>query len=143
LIDSVVGKETAKVEDPGSIALTLSDSGGGPALALARIRDLKVQLARVARIVIDQRSGTIVAGGDLTLGPGMVSVAGLALTIGPGAADTSTGGERPGQVRVPAGATVQQVAAALLAVRTPPQQVALVFEALRSVGALSAEVVAR
>ena len=145
LIDSVVGKETATVEDPGSIALTLSDSGGGPALALARIRDLKVELARVARIVIDQRSGTIVAGGDLTLGPGMVSVAGLALSIGSASADTSTGGTGggAGQLRVPAGATVQQVAAALLAVRTPPQQIALVFEALRSVGALSAEVIAR
>ena len=143
LIDSVVGKETAKVEDPGSIALTLTDSGGGPALALARIRDLKVELSRVARIVIDQRSGTIVAGGDLTLGPGMVSVAGLALSIGAASADTSIEAAGAGQVRVPAGATVQQVAAALLAVRTPPQQIALVFEALRSVGALSAEVIAR
>ena len=37
--------------------------------------------ARVARIVIDQRQGTVVAGGDLTLGPGVVSIQGLTLSI--------------------------------------------------------------
>jgi flagellar P-ring protein precursor FlgI len=142
VIDSVIGKETAKVEDPGAVTLSLGDSAGGPAAALARIRDLKVEVSRVARIVIDQRSGTVVAGGDLTLGPGMVSVGGLALSIGGIAADTSTQATA-GQVRVPTGATVQQLAAALHAVRTPPQQIALVFEALRNVGALTAEVIAR
>ena len=143
LIDSVVGDGTAKVEDPGAITLTLTDSAGaGPAALLSRIRDLKVPVARVARIVIDQRQGTVVAGGDLTLGPGVVSVAGVTLSIGPAPADTSEQDAR-GTVRVPSGATVQQLATALSAVRTPPQQIAQIFEALRQVGALSAEVVAR
>lgn len=141
-IDSIVGPETAKVEDPGSIALTLTDSGGGPAIALERIRNLTVEVQRVARIVIDQRTGTVVAGGDLTLGPGLVSVGGLALTIGGVSADSAAGNSNS-VVRVPSGATVQQLAAALHAVRTPPQQVAQVFEALRAVGAISAEVIAR
>ena len=143
VIDSVVGDGTAKIEDPGAITLTLTDSGGGgPAAMLSRIRDLKVPLARVARIVIDQRQGTVVAGGDLTLAPGVVSVAGVTLSIGPAPADTSDQDAR-GTVRVPSGATVQQLATALSAVRTPPQQIAQIFEALRQVGALSAEVVAR
>lgn len=142
LVDSVTGRETASVDDPGSITLTLGDSGGGAAAQLARIRDLKIEVGRVARIIIDQRTGTVVAGGDLALGPGMVSVAGLSLAIG-GAAPADTAPTTPGQVRVPSGATVQQLAAALHAVKTPPQQVALVFEALRTVGALNAEIVAR
>ena len=116
--------------------------GGGPAAVLAKIRDLKVEVARVARIVIDQRQGTVVAGGDLTLGPGVVSIQGLTLSIGPAPADTAQQGSRS-QVRVPTGATVQQLAAALSAVRTPPYQVAQIFEALKQVGAISAEVVAR
>ncbi len=144
VVDSVIGKETAKVEDPGSVALTLPDSGGGPAANLARIRDLTVELQRAARIVIDQRTGTVVAGGDLTLGPGMVSVGGLSLAIGGVAIDTiAAAAANPNPLRVPGGATVQQLAAALHAVRTPPQLVAQVFEALRAVGALAAEVVAR
>jgi flagellar P-ring protein precursor FlgI len=149
VIDSVVGEGTARVEDPGAIDLTPKDSaGGGPAAVLARIRDLKVEVARVARIVIDQRQGTIVAGGDLTLGPGVVSIQGLTLSIGPIPADTAQQGSAGGaggggQVRVPTGATVQQLAAALSAVRTPAHQIAQIFEALKQVGAISAEVVAR
>jgi flagellar P-ring protein precursor FlgI len=142
VIDSVVGEGSAKVDDPGAISLTLNDSAGGPAGALARIRDLRVEIGRVARIVIDQRTGTVVAGGDLTLGPGMVSVGTLALSIGPSAADTTQQGAA-GSLRVPAGATVTQLAAALHAVRTPPQQIAQVFEALRNVGAIAAEIISR
>ena len=143
VIDSVVGAGTAKVDDPGAITLSAKDSaGGGPAAALARIRDLKVDVARVARIIIDQRQGTIVAGGDLTLGPGVVSIQGLTLSIGPAPADTAQQASR-GQVRVPTGATVHQLAAALSAVRTPPYQIAQIFEALKQVGAISAEVIAR
>ena len=143
VIDSVVGEGSAKVEDPGAITLSATDSGGaGPASTLARIRDLKIEVARVARIIIDQRQGTVVAGGDLTLGPGVVSIPGLTLSIGAAPADTAQEGIR-GQVRIPTGATVQQLAAALSAVRTPPHQVAQIFEALKQVGALSAEVVAR
>lgn len=146
VIDSVVGPNTAKVEDPGSVALTVSDSGGGTAAVLARIRDLRVSVMRGARIVIDQRAGTVVAGGDLTLGPGMVSVGTLALAIGSAAvpADTTAqGGGNTGALQVPVGITVQQLASALHAAKTPPQQIAQVFEALRQVGALSAEVVSR
>lgn len=143
VIDSVVGAGTAKVDDPGAITLSAKDSaGGGPAAVLARIRDLKVDVARVARIIIDQRQGTIVAGGDLTLGPGVVSIQGLTLSIGPAPADTAQQASR-GQVRVPTGATVHQLAAALSAVRTPPYQIAQIFEALKQVGAISAEVIAR
>ncbi|MBL8982504.1 MAG: flagellar basal body P-ring protein FlgI [Gemmatimonadetes bacterium] len=146
-IDSVLGKETAKVEDPGAITLTIPDSAGGPALGLERIRNLTIELRRPARIVIDQRNGTVVAGGDLTLGPGLVSVGGISLAIGGSAAaptDTiAAAAASTGPLRMPTGATVQQLAAALHAVRTPPQLVAQVFEALRAVGALSAEVVAR
>ena len=69
-IDTALGAGTAKVEDPGAIALTLKE--GETATSIARIRDLRVQPIRLARIVIDTRQGTIVAGGDLTIGPVIV-----------------------------------------------------------------------
>jgi flagellar P-ring protein FlgI len=140
MIDSVVGEGTAKVEDPGAVALTLKE--GDPAMQIARIRDLKIEVTRVARIVIDTRQGTVVAGGDLAVGPGVVSVGSLTLSIGALPADTALQAA-PGAVRIASGSTVQQLAAALQAVRTPPQQVAQIFEALRQVGSLSAEVIAR
>ncbi|MFN8571745.1 MAG: flagellar basal body P-ring protein FlgI [Gemmatimonadaceae bacterium] len=141
VIDSVVGKDAAKVEDPGSVALTLKD--GEAAAQLATINGLRVEPTRTGRIVIDTRQGTVVAGGDLTLGPGVVSVGGITLTIGRVNPADSTRKAEPGALRLQTGATVQDLAAALQSVRTPAAQVAQIFEALRQAGAISAEVVAR
>ena len=49
----------------------------------------------------------------------------------------------PGSVRLPPNISVQRVAAALHAVRTPPSEIAAIFAALREVGALTAEVIVR
>jgi len=54
---------------------------------LARIQDLRVQPQRTARLIIDSRDGTIIAGGDLSVGEATVSHGGITITIG--AADTS------------------------------------------------------
>ncbi len=139
IVDSVIGKGTAMVEDPGSVALTLKD--GEASAQLATIGALRVEPTRTGRIIIDTRQGTVVAGGELVLGPAVVSVAGITLTIGKVTAD-STRNDR-GAVRIAAGATVQDLAAALQSVHTPPAQVAQIFEALRQAGALTAEIVTR
>ena len=52
------------------------------ALTLARIQDLRVQPQRIARLIIDGRDGTIIAGGDLTIGEATVSHGGITITIG-------------------------------------------------------------
>ncbi len=141
-VDSALGPNTATVDDPGSITLALkADSGaGGRAATLAKIRDLRVRPDRPARIVIDGRDGTVVAGGDIGVGEAVVSHGGVTLSIGAGGADT---GNSDGNVRVPPGTTVQAIAAALHAVQTPPAEIAAIFASLREVGAISAEVIVR
>jgi flagellar P-ring protein precursor FlgI len=106
---------------------------------LARIGELRVSPHRPPTLVIDARSGTIVAGGELAVGEAMVTHGGVTLSIG--GQQSANGDAAPGSVR--AGASAQEVASALRAMRTPPSQVAGVFEALRQAGALSAEIVVR
>jgi len=140
VIDSAFGGPgNASIEDPGAIALTLKDTSRSFLGALAKVRELRIRSSRVARIVIDGRDGTVVAGGDLLVGEAVVSHAGITLTIG-ASADSATA---PGDVRIPTGTSVQRIASALHAMRATPADIAAIFEALRSVGALSAEVVAR
>ena len=140
-IDTALGAGTAKVEDPGAIALTLKDSAD-VATQMAKIRDLSVRLSTPGRIVINAADGSVVAGGELPIGPGVVSVGSVTLSIGGAPADTTTG-SGGGRVRLAAGTSVQQLMTALHAVQTPPSQVALIFEALRRAGSISAEVVSR
>ncbi len=140
VVDSLAGGPgNAEVEDPGSVRLILKDTLPSLAAAVARVREFKIRLPRSNRVIIDGRDGTVVAGGDLQVGSAVVSHAGITLSIG-GAADSTAA---KGDVRLALGATVQQIAAALHAVSSSGTEVASIFEALRAVGALAADVVVR
>lgn len=139
-IDSVMGKGSAKVEDPGAVALSIPDSAGPG--SMARVLGLMVEPVRPGRIVIDANQGTVVAGGDLTVGPGVVSVGGVTVSIGAAPADTGTV-SAAGALLIQTGSKVQDLAAVLASARTPAPLIARIFEALRQAGAISAEVIAR
>jgi flagellar P-ring protein precursor FlgI len=144
-INADLGDGTAKVEDPGAISLTFKDANADRATTLARIRDIKVKQDRPARIIIDSRDGTIVAGGDVTVGEAVVSHGGITLSVGEQAVGGTqpSGGTQGGSVRMAAGTTVQQVATALHAAQSTAGEIAAIFESLRDVGAIAAEVVIR
>jgi flagellar P-ring protein precursor FlgI len=147
-INQAIGANTAKVEDPGSVALTIPTTGDRAA-TIVKIQDLKITPDRTNRLVIDGRDGTVVAGGDITVGEAVVSHGGVTLTIGGSGAQAAAGPNAAPQgggnqaIRVASGASVQAVASALQAVQTSPAEIAAVFESLREVGALSAEVIVR
>jgi flagellar P-ring protein FlgI len=141
VIDSALGTGTARVDDPGSVTLTLKEpAGAARSAAFAKLRDLPIRVSRGAKVVIDGRDGTVVAGGDVSVGEAVVTHGQITLSIG-GGADTSAVGA--GEVRMQSGISVQRIASALHGVRSSPAEIAAIFSALREVGAISAEVVIR
>jgi flagellar P-ring protein precursor FlgI len=140
-INTEMGEGFATVEDPGSIALNLPPDPVARIDALTRVNELRIQPLRASRIVIDGRDGTVVAGGNLSVGDAVVSHGLVTLSIGGDV--TGAAAEGSGDLRVSAGASAQQIAAALHAFQTPPNEIAAIFESLREIGALSAEVVVR
>ena len=151
-VNKELGDKSASVDDPGSVSLTLKpDDKMDRAALFARIRDLKVRADRPNRLVIDARDGSIVAGGELAVNDAIVSHGGFTLAIGPVAeSDTSAAAKKdttekavPGSLTVATGTPVYRVAAALHAMKAPAADIAAIFEALQSVGAISAEVVIR
>lgn len=139
-VDSVLGgKGIAVVQDPGAVRLALKDTTAGLAAALAAVRDIRIRPARTARIVIDSRDGTIVAGGDLLVGEAVVSHGGITISIGAKPDSNAVAGD----VRAATGATVQTIGAELHAAQATASDIAAIFEALRAVGAIAAEVVVR
>lgn len=138
-VNGALGGQVATVEDPGSIALTLPDDPIARVQTLSQIGEVRVQIESANRLVIDGRDGTVVVGGDLAIGNAVVSHGAITLTVGgaPG------GAEVPGAVTVETGTPAQEVAVALQALQTPPMEIAAIFESLREVGALAAEIVIR
>jgi len=138
-INKELGENTATVEDPGSIALNVKDQKEDRASLFARIQDMRVQPQRTARLIIDSRDGTIIAGGDLTVGEATVSHGGITISVG--AVDTTAA--PPSNLRMAPGTPVTRIAAALHAVQAAPSEIAAIFESLRAIGAIVADVVVR
>lgn len=142
-INDAFGERTATVEDPGAVRLSIDPSATDTLFALLAVVDtLTIRSARTAILVVDASAGTVVSGGDLTIGPAVVSHRGITLTI------TSDGGaagqaQTPGMVSAVAGATVQEIASGLHAAGALGREIGAIFEALREVGALNATVVIR
>lgn len=143
-INAEFGDGAAQVVDPGAVSLSLpEETAQDRALALARIGELNVTAQRVARVIIDGRSGTVVAGGGLQVGEAVVSHGSMTLSVGGSAPEGSEAPAIPGDVRMAPGVSVQDVAAALHAVAAPPSAIGAIFSSLREVGAIQAEVVVR
>jgi flagellar P-ring protein FlgI len=137
VINAALGAGTATAEDPGSVAIRLE--GDDRVTDLSRIMELRVRPDVAARIVVSAREGTVVAGGDIIVGAAVVSHGAITLSIG----DVGNGLPEIGDVRLPGGATIQEIAAALHAVSTPAAEISAIFQALKEVGAIRAEVVVR
>ncbi len=141
-INSALGSGIASLLDPGAIGLTLDTDPGVRANVLTQIGALSMVPVQRARILVDGRAGTVVAGGDIRVGAAVVSHGGVTIAIGDN--PTQDGGNGvPGAMRFGIGASVQEVVEALHAVATPAASIAAIFTALREVGAITAQVIVR
>ena len=140
-VNAVFGANTAKAEDPGAVALTPgADAAQGVNAFLAAVDTVLVATREQSLIVIGGRDGSVVAGGNATVGPASVSHGGVTLLVG---GQPAPRGAASGIVRVEPMASVQDVAAGLHAAGAKPEEIAAIFEALQAAGALQAQVVVR
>jgi len=127
---------------------------------VAALEDVEVVPLRPARVVINERTGTIVAGGDVRLSPVAVVHGSLRIVVketptasqptapfGQGTTvvtprtDIETSEGQRSIAYVPAAPTLADVASALGTLGLSPREMASVLQALRGAGALEAEVV--
>ena len=66
-INAALGTPVARMGDSGTVTLDLAAAGETPARLISMIENITVTPASKARVVIDQRSGTIVLGADVTI----------------------------------------------------------------------------
>ncbi len=81
-INSAFGRRVALMTDAGTVAVDIEATGmRSPSHALVRIENIAVEPERRARVVVDQRSGTIVIGEDVRISSVAVSQGNLTLRI--------------------------------------------------------------
>ncbi|MEM9146615.1 MAG: flagellar basal body P-ring protein FlgI [Pseudomonadota bacterium] len=80
-INAALANPVARMGDAGTVTLNLDLVTGSPASLIARIENIAVQPASKARVVIDQRSGTIVLGADVKISRVAVAQGNLAIRV--------------------------------------------------------------
>jgi flagellar P-ring protein precursor FlgI len=152
------GRRIAAAENPGLVTVHV------PREFLPRtvefvslLENLTIEADRSARIVINERTGTIVVGKEVRIAP--VSILHGALTVevrtafavsqpppfSPGQTVTvpekevGVSEEKARHIRLEPGATVEELVRALLAIGSTPRDVIAILENLRAAGALEAE----
>jgi len=81
-INSEFGRRVAEMLDSGTVSLNLAATRmSSPAHVLERVENILVQPETRARVVVDQRSGTIVMGADVRISRVAVAQGGLTLRV--------------------------------------------------------------
>lgn len=81
-INREFGRSVARMIDSGTVTLDMGASGArSPAILVSRLENVRVAPDQKARVVVNQRSGTIVLGSDVRISPVAVSQGGLTIRV--------------------------------------------------------------
>ena len=126
---------------------------------MAELENVSVEADRPARVIINERTGTIVLGKDVRIAPVAILHGNLSVEIqttftisqpGPMSSGTTevvpqttttAKEEKARNIVLKQGATVEELVRALTAIGSTPRDVIAILQSLRSAGALEAEVV--
>lgn len=158
-INANFGGSVALMLDSGTVRVNMSETGArSTAHALSQIENILVQPERKARVVVDQRSGTIVMGEEVRISRVAVSQGNLTLRVEetPLAVQPNPFAqgetivvprtiaeieEEPGigLAEVPEGTSLSEVIAGLNALGVSPRDMIDILKSIKSAGALHAE----
>jgi flagellar P-ring protein precursor FlgI len=157
-VNEALGAGAARALDPAAVEITPPAGTEADLVGLvARVEALEVEADRIAKVVVSERTGTVVAGERVRIRPAMVSHGGLHVSVtsqpvisqpGPFSqgrtvverVDTPLASEESrAAVALPATSTVEDLAKALGILGASPRDLVSVLQALKAAGALEAE----
>lgn len=158
MLNAHFGARTAQALDAETVRVNLPPAyAGNPVQFLADASDLQFNQDEIAKVVMNERTGTIVFGGDIRLAPCAIAHGNLTITIAtqnqvvqPNAFSngrtalqqntTVTATEKGKQLTFIAGAaTLSSVVRALNALGVSPRDLIAIVQALRASGSLQAD----
>lgn len=157
-INSKLGSDIALAQDAAEVKVKVpSDKQSNLISFLAELETIQVQKDDIAKVVLDERSGTVVAGKDVKILPASITHGNLNITIRsypiisqPNAFSNGTtevfnnqvptvSQDSTNTIAIQGASNVQQVAAALNSLKVSPQDIIAIFQALKKAGALIGE----
>ena len=155
-VDQELGGSVARVVDSGTVEIRVMPGADVPEL-LARVEAIEVPFYPRAKVVVNERTGTVVIGGSVVLQPVSILHGGLAVNIvnefqvsqpGPMSTGTTqtvqqtrvTAQDKPvNRIELKQGATVDDLVRSLQTIGASARDVISILQAMKSAGALEAE----
>ena len=161
-INGQMGQPIAAMRDPGTVELNLASLQQSPARVLASIENLTVPVDTPARIVIDEKSGTIVLGADVTISKVAIAQGNISIKITESPVASQPGPFSRGETQVlprseisigqtgsgnvamlQPNVSLSELIAGLNSLGVTPQEMADIIRAMKAAGAIHAELVIR
>jgi flagellar P-ring protein precursor FlgI len=158
-VEKAMGTGTAKAIDPAGVELTLNEAAKADLVgSLAKIELLEVETEERARVVINERTGTVVAGARVRLRPAAIAHGGLRVsittspvisqpapfarvgtTVSTSIAQIDVQEESRAVVGVPSTNSVNELVKALNTLGATPRDLVAILQALKAAGSLDAD----
>jgi flagellar P-ring protein FlgI len=159
-INQKFGNEISKAIDAAEIKITIPQDKQNNLIGfLSEVENLAVQVDEIAKVVLNERTGTVVSGQNVKIQPVTITHGSLNITIRdypmisqpapfsqgkttvlhdyvPSVTQDSTN-----TVAIKGASNVQEVAAALNSLKVSPRDIISIFQALKEAGALMAELI--
>ena len=159
-INQKFGSEIAKAVDAAEVKITVPKERQNNIVGfLSELENINVQVDEIAKVVLNERTGTVVSGQNVKIQPVTITHGSLNITIRnypivsqpeafsqgkttvvdnliPYASQDSTR-----TVAIQGASNVQEVAAALNSLKVSPRDIISIFQALKEAGALMAELI--
>lgn len=106
---------------------------------ISEMESIPVETDVAAKVVINERTGTVVVGKDAVIAPIAISHGDIRIVIGEGSAEQATAAQAEGHIVEISGANAGEVAAALNELGVTPQDMVAIFQAIDRAGALQVQ----
>jgi flagellar P-ring protein precursor FlgI len=157
-INEELGEKLAQPLDSRTVELVIPKEYQGRAVELvARLENLNVQLQPKARVVVNERTGTVIMGSEVRIGAVTIVQGGLSIlvtstplvsqpapfskgkTVTATKKDVTAVEEKPKTISVEPGVSVGKLAEMLNSMGVSPRDLVAILQAIKEAGALQAE----
>ena len=138
MINGDLGGKYASARDSATIDLVVPFNYEGNSVEfMAAIENINVNVDAKAKVVLNERTGTVVMGEKITIMPVAIAHGDLTIQVGgTGAASASKGGH---VAELKSNSSVSDLVKALNTLGVQPKDLTSIFQTLKSMGALQAE----
>ena len=135
IINGELGGRFASARDSGTVDVVVPFNYEGNSVELlALLENLNVNVATKSRVVLNERTGTVVMGEKIRISPVAIAHGDLAIDV-----KGAPKGTKPDRLAELKGATVSDLVKVLNTLGAQPKDLTAIFQSLREVGALQAE----